>query len=123
MANSSLLRERLVNGRLDIAVLFAGQPERGLAVEPLLLEELFYVTADPDTSPIRLPMRRNVRCWCPVLAAAVQRAAQEAFKKHGLTITPIAEIDSIDHASPRHCIRYRQLDPAMVRALRRRTEE
>src|ERR1700683_2171228 len=49
--NSWLLRERLVNGRLDIALLFVGQPERGFAVEPLLLEELFYVTADPDISP------------------------------------------------------------------------
>src|SRR6202045_1062338 len=37
--NGALLRERLVNGRIDIAVLFADQPERGLAVEPLLLEE------------------------------------------------------------------------------------
>src|SRR5580700_7536349 len=53
-ANGWLLRERLVNGRLDIAVLFVGHTERGLAVEPLVLEELFYVTADPDTSPIRI---------------------------------------------------------------------
>src|ERR1700761_7614946 len=51
--NSSLLRERLINGRLDIAVLFTGQPERGLAVEPLLREELFYVTADPLPSPVQ----------------------------------------------------------------------
>src|ERR1700734_1225928 len=40
--NSSLLRERLVNGRLDIAVLFTDQAEHALAVEPLLHEELFY---------------------------------------------------------------------------------
>src|SRR6202051_2943882 len=53
-ANSWLLHERLVNGRLDIAVLFVDQPERGLAVEPLLHEEFFYVTADPGTSPIRI---------------------------------------------------------------------
>src|SRR5471032_3006725 len=52
--NSALLRELLDNGRLDIAILFAGQPERGLAVEPLLLEELFYVTADTATGPISL---------------------------------------------------------------------
>src|SRR5215475_12455289 len=41
--NSWLVREKLINGRLDVAVLYQSQPERGMAVEPLLQEELFYV--------------------------------------------------------------------------------
>jgi DNA-binding transcriptional LysR family regulator len=95
-ANSWLLRERLLNGRIDIAMLYADQPERGLAVEPLLLEELFYVTADPDTSPIRLADAAQR----PLLVAgsgssSSLHVAQEAFKKHGLTVTPVGEIDAL----------------------------
>jgi LysR family nitrogen assimilation transcriptional regulator len=93
--NNALLRERLVNGRLDMAVLFADQPERGLAVEPLLLEELFYVTADPDTSPIGLAEVAQRPLLVPGAGAASRRIAQEAFKKHGLTVTSIGEINTL----------------------------
>jgi LysR family nitrogen assimilation transcriptional regulator len=93
--NSSLLRERLVNGRLDLAVLFAGKPERGLAVEPLLLEELFYVTADPDTSPIRIADVTQHPLLVPGPDSSSQRVAREAFRKHGLTITSIGELNTL----------------------------
>ena len=93
--NSALLRERLINGRLDIAVLFTGQPERGLAVEPLLLEELFYVTADPDPSPIRMADVARLPLLVPGPGSGSQRVAQELFNKFGLTVTPIGEIDSL----------------------------
>lgn len=94
-ANSSLLRERLVNGRLDIAMLFTAQPERGLSVEPLLLEELFYVTTDPDPSPITIAdlARRPLLLAGP--GSAIQRVVQSAFEKHGLTAAPISEIDML----------------------------
>jgi LysR family nitrogen assimilation transcriptional regulator len=93
--NSALLRERVVNGRLDIAVLFTGQPERGLAVEPLLLEELFYVTADPDPSPIRLAEVAERPLLVPGPGSGSQRVANQIFHKHGLTVTSIGEIDSL----------------------------
>jgi LysR family nitrogen assimilation transcriptional regulator len=94
--DSSLLREREVNGRLDMAVLFEGQHERGLAVEPLLVEELFYVTADPDTSPICLADAAGLPLLVPGSSSNSQRVAREAFKKHGLTVTSIGEIDSLN---------------------------
>jgi DNA-binding transcriptional LysR family regulator len=93
--NSALLRERLVNGRLDMAVLFADRHERGLAVEPLLQEELFYVTADPDTSPIRIADAAQRPVIMPGPHSASRRVAQEAFKEHGLTVTPIGEIETV----------------------------
>ena len=92
-AKGSLLREWLDNGRLDIAVLFVDQRERGLAVEPLLHEELFYVTADSDTSPITVADAAQRPLLLPARGSGSQRAAQEMFNKHGLTVTPIAEID------------------------------
>ncbi|MGC1778325.1 MAG: LysR substrate-binding domain-containing protein [Xanthobacteraceae bacterium] len=93
--NSWILRERLVNSRLDAALLYLAQPERGVAVEPLVLEELFYVTADPDTSPIRIADVAQRPLLLPALGSSSRRAAEEAFKKHGLTITPVAEIDGV----------------------------
>jgi LysR family transcriptional regulator, nitrogen assimilation regulatory protein len=94
--NSALLRERLINGRLDIAVLFTGQAERGLAVEPLLLEELFYVTADPDSSPVRMADVARWPLLVPGPGSGSQRVAQELFNKFGLTVTPVGEIDSLN---------------------------
>jgi DNA-binding transcriptional LysR family regulator len=93
--NSSLLRERLVNGRLDIAILFEGQHERGLAVEPLLLEELFYVTADPDTSTVHLADAARHPLLAPGRSSSSQHVAQQMFSKHGLTVALIGEIDTL----------------------------
>ena len=95
-ANSALLRERLVNGRLDIAVLLIEHPERGLAVEPLVVEELFYVTADRDNSPINLADAAKLPLLVPGPGSGIQRAAQEAFTKQGLTVTPIGECDTMN---------------------------
>jgi LysR family transcriptional regulator, nitrogen assimilation regulatory protein len=93
--NSSLLREQLLNGRIDLALLFEGQPARGLAIEPLLLEELFYVTADPDPSPIRIADAAQRPMIVPGPASASRRVAREAFEKQGLTVTPIGEIETV----------------------------
>jgi LysR family nitrogen assimilation transcriptional regulator len=99
---SALLREQLVNGRLDMAVLFADQPERGLAVEPLVHEELFYVTAEDDSSPITLADAAQRPLLMPGPGSGTQRAAQQLFSAHGLTITPIGEIDAL--STFRHAI-------------------
>jgi len=94
-ANGWLLRERLVNGRLDIAVLFVGASERGLAVEPLVSEELFYVTADADTSPIRIADAVQRPLLVASSGSNIRYVVQEALKKHGLTVAPVAEIDTM----------------------------
>jgi LysR family transcriptional regulator, nitrogen assimilation regulatory protein len=101
-ANSWLLRERLLNGRIDIAILFADQAERGLTVEPLLLEELFYVTADPDTSPIRIADAAQHPLLCSSRGSSSLHVVQEVFKKHGLTLAPVGEIDAL--GALRHAI-------------------
>jgi DNA-binding transcriptional LysR family regulator len=93
--NSALVRERVVNGRLDIAVLFTGQPEHGLVVEPLFLEELFYVTMDPDPSPIRIADVARLPLLVPGPGSGSQRVAEEVFNKRGLTVTSIGEIETL----------------------------
>lgn len=94
-ANSGILQERLLNGRLDIAVLYTDQRERGIAVEPLALEELFYVTADPDTSPILIADVGQRPLLMPGPGSVCRRVAEEAFKKHGLTVMSIGEISTL----------------------------
>jgi LysR family nitrogen assimilation transcriptional regulator len=93
--NSGLLRELLDNGRLDFALLFAGQPERGLAVEPLLVEELFYVSADRATGPISLADAARRPLLLPGSRSGIQRVAQEAFKQRGLNMTLVGEVDIV----------------------------
>jgi LysR family transcriptional regulator, nitrogen assimilation regulatory protein len=94
-ANGWVIRERLLNGALDIAVLFADKSERGLAVEPLLVEELLYFTADADPSPIRIAevARRPLLVSGP--KGSCRRVAEAAFKKHGLSVVPSDEIDAL----------------------------
>jgi LysR family transcriptional regulator, nitrogen assimilation regulatory protein len=94
-SSSASLGERLVNGRLDIAVLHVDQRERGLAVEPLALEEMFYVTADPDASPIRLADAAQRPMLLPSPGSICRRVVEEAFKKHGLTIMSIGELNTL----------------------------
>ena len=99
---SALLREHLLNGRFDAAVLFVDRPERGLAVEPLVLEELFYISADQDTSAIPLADVAQRPLLVPGPGSGTQRAAQHLFTEHGLTVTPVGEIDSL--SAFRHAI-------------------
>jgi len=94
-ANNWLLRERLLNGRLDMAMLFADRRERGLDVEPLLHEELFYVTADPDTAPIRIADVARGPLLMSGLGGSSRRVTELAFQKRGLNLTSIGEIDAL----------------------------
>jgi len=94
--NSAVMRERLDNGRLDMAVLLAGKPERGLAVEPLVLEELFYATADRDDSPISIADVARRPLLVPGPGSGIQRDAREVFDKYGLMLEPIGECDSLN---------------------------
>jgi LysR family transcriptional regulator, nitrogen assimilation regulatory protein len=94
--HSSLQREQLLNGRIDFAVLFEGHVPRGLAVEPLLLEELFYVTADPDTSPILIADAAQHPLLVCGPTSSSYRIAEEAFKEHGLTVKAISQISTLN---------------------------
>src|SRR5581483_2765383 len=93
--NSSLLRERLVNGRLDIAVLFVDQAERGLVVDPILTEELFYISADSETSPVTMAEVARRPLLVPGPGSGSQRVADQIFRQHGVECAPIGEIDSM----------------------------
>jgi LysR family transcriptional regulator, nitrogen assimilation regulatory protein len=94
--NSSMRYERLVNCRFDIAVLFLDQPERGLVVEPLLMEELFYVTAEPDASPITLADVAARPLLMSGPGSGSQQVADQIFRTRGLNPTLIGELYALD---------------------------
>jgi LysR family nitrogen assimilation transcriptional regulator len=93
--NSSLLHERLSNSRLDIALLFAERPERGIAIEPMLTEELFYVTTGKNRSPITLAETARRPLLVPGPGSGIQRALKQAFAERGLALAPVGEIDAL----------------------------
>lgn len=90
---SALLRELLDNGRLDIAILFADRPERGLAVEPLVREELFFVTTGGETGPVNFADVAKYPLMLPGPGSGIMQVLQEAFTRRGLTMTTLGEIE------------------------------
>jgi len=94
-ANNWLLRERLLNGRLDMAMLFTERPERGLAVDPLLMEELFYITAELDPSPIRLADVAQAPLLLAAPGSSSRRILEQALAERGLPLSSIGEIDTL----------------------------
>ncbi|HEX4409060.1 MAG TPA: LysR substrate-binding domain-containing protein [Xanthobacteraceae bacterium] len=93
--NSSLLRERLDNGRLDIALLFLSRSERELLVKPFGMEELFYVSAKPGVAPVTLREIAERPLLLPGPGSGIEKAVREAFKGHEIGPTIIGEIDTM----------------------------
>jgi LysR family nitrogen assimilation transcriptional regulator len=92
---SALIRELLDNGRLDLAILFGDRPERGLAVEPLLMEELFFVSAAGDTTPISLDEVAKQPLILPGGGSGILQVLKQLFDRRGLTLMTLGEIDTL----------------------------
>lgn len=59
------------------------------------MEELFYVTADQDTSPICVADVAQRPLLVPAPTSGTQRVVQELFRKHGISIASIGEINTL----------------------------
>jgi LysR family nitrogen assimilation transcriptional regulator len=93
---SALIRELLDNGRLDLAILFAPQPERGLDCEPLLLEELFFMTGGGDSGPITMAEVVKRPLMLPGMGSGILHVLQDVLSKARLTMTTIGDVDTLD---------------------------
>jgi LysR family nitrogen assimilation transcriptional regulator len=93
---SALIRELLDNGRLDLAILFAPRPERGLGCEPLLLEELFFTTAGGESGPIGLAEVVKRPLILPGMGSGIMPVLQDALDRSGLKMTTLGDIDTLD---------------------------
>lgn len=92
---TAVLHEFVQNGRLDMALLFIGMPERGIDVQPILTEELFLATMTPPDYPVTWEeiVRR------PLLLAGrqsgVQRLIRAALREKDVDLDLMGEVDSV----------------------------
>ncbi|MFJ1254433.1 nitrogen assimilation transcriptional regulator NAC [Cupriavidus sp. CuC1] len=94
----STLSELIMNGRMDMAVLYGGKtPVHGLSFLPLLKEPLYVVgpesmPAPPDEVP--LPMLGDIDLYLARPYNVVRRLVDEAFNAIGMAPRVLAEIES-----------------------------
>jgi LysR family nitrogen assimilation transcriptional regulator len=137
---SGYLGELLAVGRLDFAVLFRSAESRGLSLEPLLDEELFFMgnligTLDAAGS-IPLALLATVPLVLPSAAQELRHLVERTFAHAEVTPNVVADLDSLPallataaeglagtilphsalaNHSPEHSIAYRSLVPALHR--------
>lgn len=97
-AYSGFLREWLLAGRLDIAVLYGDAPEPGLSKRALLDDRLVMVSTHSGTRlPRKLSLERLPE-WPLVLPGVehgLRRIIDEACAPRGLVLDVVAEIESL----------------------------
>jgi LysR family nitrogen assimilation transcriptional regulator len=91
---SALLRELAQNGRLDLTLLFIGDRERGLDVQPLVHEELYYLTSSLDRKSVRWQDIADLPLLLPGRESGIRRIVQVAWAAEGISIETQGEIDA-----------------------------
>lgn len=97
-AYSGFLREWLLSGRLDLAVLFGDNAEPGLAKQPLLDEWLVFV-ASPDAPrlPRKIPLRSLAR-WPMILPGkehGLRKIIDDACAPFSVELDVVAEVEAL----------------------------
>jgi LysR family nitrogen assimilation transcriptional regulator len=97
-AYSGFLREWLTAGRLDVALLYGGDPDVGLAKRALVDDQLVFVTS-PSTRNVPKKMAvRDLSGWPLILPGrehGLRRMIEEACAPLSLTLNVVAEIESL----------------------------
>lgn len=97
-AYSGFLREWLLSGRLDIALLFGDAPETGILKRPLLDEKLAFVTRVDGTRlhrTVKLQTAVKQPLVLPGQGHGLRRIIDDACELGGLTLNVVAEIESL----------------------------
>jgi LysR family nitrogen assimilation transcriptional regulator len=93
--SGSVLNDKLLNGQLDMAVLY-DRPVAGITSQPLLKEDLYLVgTRDCPGQSVDLTAVAEMNLYLPRDYSAVRVRVDEAFSLRRLTAKIIGEIDSI----------------------------
>jgi LysR family transcriptional regulator, nitrogen assimilation regulatory protein len=88
------LSELIMNGRMDLAVLYGNRAVHGLGFLPLLSEELFLVGLSDTAAPVRLEELRDVGLFLPRPYNIVRKLVDENFARAGLVPRIVAEVES-----------------------------
>ncbi|WNK32034.1 nitrogen assimilation transcriptional regulator NAC [Pantoea agglomerans] len=94
--SGSVLNEKVMNGQLDMAVLYDRAPTAGITSMPLMKEDLFLVGATnyPGAS-VDLADVAQMSLFLPRDYSAVRKRVDEAFSLRRLSARIIGEIESI----------------------------
>lgn len=97
-AYSGFLREWLVSGRLDLALLFDDRADPALARRPLLEDRLSFISgANGPTAPRRMALSALAR-WPLILPGkghGLRRSIDEAIAPLGIELDIVAEMDAL----------------------------
>lgn len=94
--SGAVLNDKLLNGQLDMAVLYERSPISGINSQPLLKEDLFLVgTCDCPGQNVDLTAVAEMNLFLPRDYSAVRLRVDEAFSLRRLTLKVIGEIESI----------------------------
>ena len=94
--SGSVLNEKVMNGQLDMAVLYDRAPTAGINSVPLMKEDLFLVGAsDYPGASVDLADVAQMSLFLPRDYSAVRKRVDEAFSLRGLSARIIGEIESI----------------------------
>lgn len=99
---SAVMQEWLLNGRLDIAVLYNAQPAAGIELAPLMEEDLLLVQARPpglaeDPPPLPIPLREVARLplVIPSRPNAIRMHVEAEMAGMGCRPLVVLEIDGV----------------------------
>lgn len=97
-----VLSEMVMTGRLDMAIIYAGSPMKGLTLQPLLTEDLFLIAPpgmaleQQDGQSIALRALAGVDLLLPSRMHFLRRMVDEAFARVGVMPNIRAEIESAE---------------------------
>jgi len=91
------LSELIMNGRMDLAVLYGDKAIHGLTFVPLLKEPLFLVgpaSMPVPAQPVKLADLRDIELFLPRPYNVVRKLVDAAFVRAGMVPRVVAEIES-----------------------------
>lgn len=96
---SGFLQEWIERGRLDLAVLYDARPVSGIRLDPILVEDLWLVSA-PSAFPeamSQVPLRELSRfpLVVPSVSHSHRRLIETMTLSHGVRLKVLAEVDSL----------------------------
>jgi LysR family nitrogen assimilation transcriptional regulator len=97
---SAPLREWLIAGRLDMAILFDPPHSPQLMIETLLREDLVLISAQPLPKKIKLAEVVQYDLIMPSGQHALRQLLEQEAQPRGLSLRVVAEVDSIQTVSP-----------------------
>lgn len=96
-ALSGHLLEMLLNNRIDLAIQFRSETAAGLQIEPLLEEDLFWVSSEAETAgrPVSLAEIAARPLTVPGKPHAMRSVIDTACQEKNIELNVVADVDSL----------------------------